>query len=71
MIRRALASRLERLEGRLGVGTERPTIHLKVVDTDRKVVSTLTLRPDGQREWWYAPRHAPHDESARAAWAME
>jgi hypothetical protein len=66
MIRRTLASRLERLEGRLGIGSERPTFCLKFVDTDRKVVSTLTLRPDGQREWRYAPGHGPDDESGQS-----
>jgi hypothetical protein len=63
MIKRALASRLERLEDRLSANQQHKRYVVEFVAPGGTVVSTLTFE-DGRKEWWYAPGHEPNDSTS-------
>lgn len=61
MIRRALVSRLERLEGRMETDRNPPRFTIRFINPDGTVASTVTLGEGGEREWWYAPGQSSQD----------
>jgi hypothetical protein len=61
-----LTRRLKRLEGRLMPTNDAPIIRIDFVSTQREVVGSLVLGPDGHKEWLRPGQvHSEEEEGAR------
>jgi hypothetical protein len=61
MITRALVSRLERLERRVGTSREPLRFIIRYINPDGTVASTVRLGEGGEREWWSASGQGSQD----------